>query len=86
MPHTYLRNLRRENITLGFKKRKFSTNKRKFAEPTASGNVFSPNLDLSQPYLKTRIEGAMLTQNSSKMLGNKPLNKLSKMGNIMNSI
>jgi hypothetical protein len=29
MPHTYLRNLRRENITLGFKKRKFSTNKRK---------------------------------------------------------
>ena len=54
MPHTYLRNLRRENITLGFQKRNYSTTNRK---SPINGNIFQPNLDLTRPYLKKKLAG-----------------------------
>ena len=83
MPHTYLRNLRRENITLGFPKKNFSTTRRQ--SPVAgvygaSGNVFQPNLDLTRPYLSKKLAG-------NSLQGFKPLpKKLNKLGTIVNSI
>ena len=77
MPHTYLRNLRRENITLGFPRRNFSTTKRR---SPAGGNVFQPNLDLTRPYLAKKLAG-------NSLQGFKPLpKKLNKLGTTGNSI